>query len=856
MKHLSILCAVCFVSCAMAVETLENKFMKLTVAEHGGKIVSLIDKATGQELVQGGDTQDGCGKIVDALFQNVELLTTKYELKKEADTITATAQFFTANLNGVTLERTFRLEQNVSAVEITHRLQSNTQENRIAPKLHNMVRFGDNARFFVPSASGMVQVTKEECAMQKLQLVMDTQEPWIAGLDGAQGVALFVLDGGKLDYAFTWQGTTLEAGFQQLALRPIAEADVWKCSHLLVLFQGEGNVTQITPEAVITQTDKQSRAFFVRDLGKRRITFGKATLGEVNCQAGKTFPFASGAGELKLESGDGEISIALPQWKKREALHKMPPRQENGTNGYYYYYPDIYLSKEIDTDASLSLRGDFSKRKNLRVGLLLPKGVELTWTRYAKLGEREVTVKDVPLRCHEIEVKRVKTYSTNAVSINLRATEEFQEGSVGYIQTIWDGGELPPQPITFKLTPPLPDVHGGMKHFRIALMEDSDRPNAEWAKVGVNTVKFTDWEVNYYHSQREPDDFYVERRKRWLDAGIRSATQFSSCFSRARNLMEGKYVEGAHTFFHPTKHYVDFELDDFRAIDNLGQKTMQICPWYRGPYFEKMIDNLKTTKDYGFDYVIFDEENWANGITLCHCPRCLKKFGKDPAKFPKEWLEFKTDAVADIYRRFKEELDPNTTLAVWVDHRVEESAMTNRLTDSAKLAKYVDEIYPMVYNASADFVRDRAQAFTSILKGTKAKLVMGLSPNRVYEYYRVASQNYAPLEAETQQMLEAAFNGAKGVIFWWHRGAFRGAMGFYNIARAVQLLQPIEDILLQGAPCEVPCSNPEVRVTAYEWNGRIAVFARNYDRGVVRATVAGRPLEFKDTRVAVFELQK
>ena len=148
------------------------------------------------------------------------------------------------------------------------------------------------------------------------------------------------------------------------------------------------------------------------------------------------------------------------------------------------------------------------------------------------------------------------------------------------------------------------------------------------------------------------------------------------------------------------------------------------------------------------------------------------------------------------------------------------------------------------------------RAVLAAMAGTKAKLVMGLSPNRVYEYYRVASRNYAPMEAETQQMLEAAFNGAKGVIFWWHRGAFRGAMGFYNIARAVQMLQPIEDILLNGKPCEVPCSNPDVRVTAMEWNGRIAVFARNYERGVVRATVAGRQVEFKDSRVAVFEVKK
>ena len=849
------------VFCALALfcvasETLENEFLRVTVSERGGRIVSLVDKATGRELVHGAETLGGCGKLVDAQYQNLELVTMKYALRREGDAVTAACRLATANLAGLRVERRFRLQPGVAAVEVWMRLRSETQANRVAPRLHNWFRFGEEAVFFLPSASGLVAVSKPDFRMQKLQLVTDAQAPWLAGLENGRGVAVLATGGGSLANLYAWAGTTMEMTFRSLELKPMAEVDAWEGACLIIPFAGRGQVTQVTPEMVVTVENGRGRAFFVRGLGRREATLGGRRLGEVDCRAGSVYEFAAAPGELRFSSASGEFAAALPAWKPRQALHKMPPRAATGVNGYYYFYPDLYLSREIDADVCFGVRGNFTRVKNPRVRILLPEGVALTWVRGETLSVTGMTVQGRRYQCHEFRPPRLKSNATSALHLNLRATEAFQKGSAGYVQLVWDGGEQPRERIEFKLIPPMPKLAAKLRHFRVMLMDISLRPVPEWNRAGVNSVKWLDWEVPIFHNARQPDDFYAARLRDWGAAGYECGTQFGLCFSRAFDVMTGKYVEGAGTFFHPKPHVVKLDLEECRAIDNLGRKTKFVCPWYRGPYFEKTLDKLKTALDYGFRYVIFDEETWGNGIVLCHCPRCLAKFGKDPAKFPKEWLEFKTDAVADIYRRFHEELHGRARLAVWVDHRVEGGAMTNRLTDVAKIGKHVEEIYPMLYHASAAYVGERTRAVKAAMKGTGARLVMGLSPNRVYEYYRVEGRNYAPLEAELQQMLEVAFNGGEGVIFWWHRGAFRGAMGFYNIARAVEMLAPVEEILRHGRQVEVPCSNPEVAVTAYEWQGRTAVFARNYDRGVVRAVVAGRPVEFKETRVAVFEVRR
>ena len=162
----------------------------------------------------------------------------------------------------------------------------------------------------------------------------------------------------------------------------------------------------------------------------------------------------------------------------------------------------------------------------------------------------------------------------------------------------------------------------------------------------------------------------------------------------------------------------------------------------------------------------------------------------------------------------------------------------------------------MLYTADSATIGYRSRAIADLLKGTRAKLIMGLSPDRMYEYYRVASGNYASPNVMREQVLEAIFNGAVGIHVWNHPYGMRAALGFYNMARAVQDLMPVEDIIYYGKLVDIPSSNPEVLVTAYEYNGEYAFFARNYDRGVVKTTILGQDIVFDKDRVAVLKVKK
>ena len=74
MKRIALACMLLSFSLAYAAEVLENAYLKLVVEERGGKIMSLVDKSTGKEYIQGKNVHTGSGKLADFLYQPVEIL--------------------------------------------------------------------------------------------------------------------------------------------------------------------------------------------------------------------------------------------------------------------------------------------------------------------------------------------------------------------------------------------------------------------------------------------------------------------------------------------------------------------------------------------------------------------------------------------------------------------------------------------------------------------------------------------------------------------------------------------------------------------------------------------------------------
>ena len=844
----------------LADEVLENDYLKAVVAERGGKVISLIEKSSGRELVNGEGLYGGVGKTEDVLFKNVESLALKYKLSRTAeDTVTAVAELQQSTMAGMVLTHTFKLAKNQAALQCGASLVSKKKENNFALKYHNMLVMPEDSVFTLPAKDGYADVPYANAKIDRLSAITEIGQPWVSalGAKSGKGVALYVNTPQQLKNIFQWDCVSLEASFSQISLRPVAEADEWGASISIIPFAGKGRVVSITPDTVFTLDGKKGTIYFVQSLGSCNAMLDGKPLGKLEAKAGTTWSFNADGKKLTLESANRQLGIDIPaERNKVKALKKLPKGEAVGINGYYYHYPEMWISDEIDAEVHIGLRGEFKKMKNFRLVVALPKGVELIYAKDKLKDIGEGTVKGKPFHCIEIYGKRRASYSSAIEQVLFRLGKGFQDGCTGYVYAIWDGGQQEPYPIVFKKTPKLPDIGKGLKHYTIGLGSKTDRPVPQWRKCGVNHYAFYDYLVpNFIESIREPD-FYTKRLKEAEAAGLSCSVEMSAIFSRYGDVLRKHFIKEHGTIFLPEKKVYELDPKDFQAINMDGKPVGFICPSYRGPYFEKTLDMIRVAKYYGFKSITFDDEDWAEGNTLCHCPRCLEKFGKDPAKYPDEWLEYKTDQVQEMYRLMRETMGEDVVFSTWLDNGAPTKSITHRLSDYRKIGKYVDYIRPMLYTADSANVGARARVIADLLKGTRAKLVMGLSPDRVYEYYRVASRNYASPNVMREQVLESIFNGAVGVHVWNHFYGMRGALGFYNIARAVQDLMPVEDIIFYGKPVEIQSSNPDVAVTAYEYKGEYAIFARNYDRDVVKTTILGREIVFDKDRVAVLKVKK
>ena len=857
--------ALCGFLCAD--EVLENDYLKAVIAERGGKVVSLVEKASGRELVSSTSSDNqrqgvfgGVGKTVDTLFNNVESLALKYNLARVGDdSVTATVELQQSSLAGVVLTRTFQLPKGQTALVCTTSLCSKQKENSFSLKYHNSLALPDDSVFTLPAKAGYAVVPYTRAKMEKLSVITEIAQPWIAalGAKSGQGMALYVNTPHQLKNLFQWNCESLEATFKQISLKPIAEADEWNASISLIPFAGKGNVVSVTPECVFTLDGKQGSLYFVQSLGNCIASLDGKALGKVDAKAGSTWSFQAEGKQLTLASANKQLAVEIPaEWITSQPLNKLPKTEEVGVNGYYYHYPEMWLSDEIDAEVHFGLRGNFKKNKDFRLMVALPPGVEITFSRDERKEVGEVNVKGKTLRGIEIYNKRRASYASAVDLVMFRPKEGFQDGCKGYLYAVWDGGQQEPYPIVFKKTPKFPEIGEGLKHFTLGLGSKTARPTPQWRKFGVNFYEFYDYVVPDFIEDCKGADLYTKRQKDAEAAGLKYGIELGALFSRFGDVLRGTFAKAHGTLFFPEKRVYELNPNDFQAINMDGRPVPFVCPSYRGPYWQKTLDMIRVAKHYGFKSITYDDEDWANGVTLCHCPRCLEKFGKDPAKFSDEWLEFKTDQVQDMYREMREVMGEDVVFNTWLDNGAPVKSVTHRLSDYRKIAKYVDYIKPMLYTADSATVGQRSRAIADLLKGTRAKLIMGLSPDRMYEYYRVASGNYASPNVMREQVLEAIFNGAVGIHVWNHFYGMRSALGFYNMARAVQDLMPVEDIIYYGKLVDIPSSNPDVLVTAYEYNGEYAVFARNYDRGVVKTTILGQEIVFDKDRVAVLKVKK
>lgn len=885
--------------------TVEHPSFSCAVSSTGGKIVSFIDRNTNKEIVDSRSTQTGgMGKTNESLLRDISPHFGDFTIKAVASgkkqlTLTTEWEGTRAVFKGIKIIRQFEFDAEKSYIKVTENIQAVSNNAELMLQSHNTLQSDnlENAVFYSRNAEGAVRFSMDDLSLNPTQAVIDPAVPWFGYVNGNNGLAFVFEKSNLLNHCFAWFSKTSKILVTAVTLNkfdvaPVAERDMWHTSYCIVPFAGTGELLHADSALTVCGKSvggKTQMSVYLPEAVEK----GEVYAADKNNRVLASVPLKAGQQLYNLEfkslkeqifvgfrGGNGEVKASVPgdieSIKFLKASRKLPKKTiKGGVEGNYYYYKELYLSREMPTWVGFGMRGDFRKKKDLRFGLLLPPEVKyIASAPRNKLGEQRVVVDGVPMIRHELGVFRPSSSSV-AKEVALQLVGPVTDKSFIGVQTFWKGGEQKVNKIKVLEIAKLPELERPLKHFSIGLEFRRGLDNWPIEKAGFNTLMQP--RVEQELDNHKGDGLYAEQIKKLSDRGIRMAMSFLGPYKPTAVLLNlGSSRKVAGTLLHPQKHYKEIDFSEFAAINIEGKPAagsknyMLVCPgaMTRGRYAEKTLDIFKTAIDYGFDNFVVDEEHWAFGSSICFCKNCTAEFNKrcqnanlkivdlkivavNEKKYPKHfdiWWDMKTDQVAEIYKQIRNTIDtyrPNgnkRTLSIWVDRRTSlnskrYSAIEHRLSDYRKLAKYADELLPMCYEADSELIRNTAKVCSELIKGCRAKLIMGISPNRYYEYNRVLTQDFAGVDALEQQILESCFSGAAGIMIWAPYSGLRGANGMLNTARAVKRILPIEDILYYGKEVKIACSNPAVKVTAREYKGQIALFLRNYSIKTMEAQV-------------------
>ena len=789
---------------------------------------------------------------------------------------------------GIKLERRFMFDKDYEGIAVRETLQAMEKGGDIFLQFHNSLALdgidGKQTVFSSCKDGKPVRFSYSNLRTAVTQAVVEPEVPWFGYVNGEKknGFALLFEKASTIRNMFAWCNGklfTMSANFQSVNIAPVAERDVWYTTYYMLPLQGDGELLSVTTDIVVSGKkagNKTNLYVWLPEIPAAKEVYaavGGKTLAAVPVKAGcrlYTLNFAETAGKVTVGFRGGKVAASVEIDGKFAAEKALAPVRRipkvsytMGPQGFYYYYPDFYVAQNAPAWFGIALQGNFKNKKNFRSALILPEEVE-----YMYLPENavksNVVIDGKKMICYEIPNK-TNTSKSQVLAFCLKLKKALPEGSKAYLQTRWDGGSLKMLKYNVKEVSGFPQLKGQLKHLTMGIQARRDPARQPLEIYGMNRLMYIRQESDFYYEHRGVGHHQAMLDKLEKERNIEGIMAYLSFyrlsrFFRAKN--SKPLLKEIGTLFTPKREYKPLENPDkLWAVDMTGKKTGLLCLYNctRTRYMDKTLDQHKVAMDYGWNNFAIDEEHWSNGATLCCCEDCNKEFARrakaaglevvdlitlanNPEKYPRQselWWDMKTDLVAEIYKMMRENLDtykPNgkqRKLLIWVDRRVSNdgtrySAISNRLSDYRKLAVYADELLPMCYEASSAFVGRCAYETSTLIKGLRAKLIMGIAPHRAYEFNRVVTQDFGSLEALEEQIIECYFNGAKGVMIWAGERCLRGAMDMLNCANAAKRMLPIEEIVCFGKPVKLACDNPAVNVSAIEYKGKIAVFMRNY----------------------------
>ncbi len=820
--------------------------------------------------------------------------------EKSADgklVVTAVWQGTKAVFKGIRVIRKFTFDPKCSYVTVQETFQAISEAKDIFPQFHTSLNAAGlekgNTVYSFFNANGPVNFTHQDVRRFMQQVTTDPVQPWFGYLndDMQGGFALAFERAQNIETAFAWSDNklmTMVANYRQVSVAPVAERDVWHTTYYLMPFQGEGKLLHASTDLIVSgrKVGKKSKvAVFLPetvDDGKVFVEANGKVLAQKDIKAGNrlyTLEFAEMPGKVKAGYRSSKSSChtlidgVIAAGSREKASKRLVQRKfSGGMEGAYYYYKEMYVSRDPHW-TTIGLRGNFARYKDLRLRIYLPETVEIPqFIPQNNLLTGKAELDGVKMRYYEVTPWR-RTTNGAAIDFSIKLNGKLPENAFMALQMRRKGWEQKPEKVKLVAVEDIPALDGRLKHFSLGM--EFRRGVDSWPieKYGFNRLMLPRKESHFFEAPVN-DTFYKDTVSALAKRNISLTVSFMGPFRYFHIIRNNKTaktaLKQAGVTYLPVKKTEDIDMKDYWAVNSEGQRIAMFCPGgvTRGRYLEKTLETFKIGIDYGIDNFTTDEEHWGNGAAICFCKFCQEEFSKrqkaaglevvdmktvagNERKYPAHtelWWNMKTDQVAELYKHIRNVLDtykPNgrkRTLSVWVDRRANPTekvynAIANRLSDYRKLSRYIDELLPMCYEADENIIIATTRNTSSLVDGVTCKLIMGLSPCRYYEYFRVMNQDFAPRKGFEHQILETFFNGGKGVMVWAPASGLRGAFDMRNAALAVKRTLPIEEILYFGKEVSVKCDNPAVKVTAVEYKGKIAVFLRNYSAKTVECTL-------------------
>lgn len=466
---------------------------------------------------------------------------------------------------------------------------------------------------------------------------------------------------------------------------------------------------------------------------------------------------------------------------------------------------------------------------------------------------------------YRINLSYIAESSTLQIYFYYKGNSASGEVVKGICRMEWDQGVSDEKEVTFRIAV-LPDTKMDFKHllFGTAGQSYGYVNNSIWPdfpeltkRAGMNAMVM----LGNFYKQRDDLKERQELVRSFYGKGIQVFEGYSPWYSLG--LLPPTVEEGAAVGI------------DGKIYKDYKNRTVP-CPTFieGNSYIEKELDILRTVAACGVSGIMFDDERFnSKGESICYCSRCVKGFReflehregspafvepveivKNKEKYPQLydlWMEFcalgNTRRHALMKKVFADKVRESnadstyrkgiTIAEITVADGTTKTSREKHLWDLPSLAETVDYVCPMIYITAVsqvDSLISRVRNILDSMGGKKERLLVTL--NCGYTGGGEISLVEKPLIKYS--ILECVLNGSQGAFFW-NGFATYDPLSLEQIASALSMLAPYEDIIVEGKINHgvVNVSGGKANVSAIVHEKGILVLVSEYSKNEVAAEV-------------------